>query len=148
MDARAKAKPRSAPRKQRRSEDDDAARQYSIGDLAKEFGVSTRTIRFYEDKGLIGPEREGANRIYSRRDRARLVLILRGKRLGFSLGLIAKYLDLYDADPGQIAQTTMLLERVEAAISALRTKRDDIDKTLAELAGIAKGCRARLKRPE
>lgn len=118
---------------------------YSIGDLAAEFGISTRAIRFYEAKGLIGPERAGANRVFTRRDRARLILVLRGKRLGFTLSTIAQYLDLYDADPDQKAQTKLLLEKVEAAIANLEVKRQDIDKTLAELAEIRKQCLAQVK---
>ncbi|MEJ2117650.1 MAG: MerR family DNA-binding transcriptional regulator [Alphaproteobacteria bacterium] len=118
---------------------------YSIGDLASEFDISTRAIRFYESKGLIGPERAGANRIFTRRDRARLILILRGKRLGFSLSTIAEYLDLYDADPDQAAQTRLLLEKVETAIASLENKRQDIDKTLTELAEIRKQCLSHAK---
>lgn len=106
---------------------------YSIGDLAGEFAISTRTIRFYEAKGLIAPKRVGTSRVYSRRDRARLLLILRGKRLGFSLEGIAEYLNLYDADPHQITQTQHLLQRVETAVAELEQKRHDIEKTLAEL---------------
>jgi DNA-binding transcriptional MerR regulator len=108
----------------------------SIGDLASEFAISTRTIRFYEMKGLIAPRRVGANRIYTRRDRARLILILRGKRLGFSLEEIAQYLDLYDADPHQLAQTRLLLQKVETATAELEQKREDIEKTLNELGEI------------
>ncbi len=106
---------------------------YSIGDLAGEFGISTRAIRFYEIKGLLNPKRAGTNRVYSRRDRARLLLILRGKRLGFSLEGIAEYLNLYDADPHQIAQTRMLLQGVERAVLELEQKQQDIEKTLSEL---------------
>lgn len=113
---------------------------YSIGDLAAEFKISTRTIRFYEAKGLIGPERAGANRVFTKRDRARLGLILRGKRLGFSLSTIAEYLRLYDADPEHRAQSRMLLERVEKAIASLEIRRQDLDKTLAELIEIRKQC--------
>ena len=91
----------------------NADRLYTIGELAGEFDVTTRTIRFYESKGLISPARRGVARAYSRRDRARLKLILRGKNLGFSLEEIAEYLKLYDADPAQMAQTQMLLSGVE-----------------------------------
>jgi len=115
-----------------RDQDDDAS-LYSIGDLASEFAISTRTIRFYEVKGLLTPRRVGSNRIYGKRDRARLLLILRGKRLGFSLDEIAEYLNLYDADPHQIAQTRLLLHKVENAITALEQKRQDSEKALAEL---------------
>ena len=113
--------------------DEDGAPFFSIGDLAGEFAISTRTIRFYEAKGLITPKRAGTTRIYSRRDRARLTLILRGKRLGFSLEEVAEYLDLYDADPDQLAQTRLLLQKVEAAISDLEQKQADLKKTLSEL---------------
>lgn len=118
---------------------------YSIGDLAREFNISTRTIRFYEAKGLIGPERAGANRVYTRRDRARLLLILRGKRLGFSLSTIKEYLDLYDADPDHMAQIRLLMAKVEAAISDLEEKRRDIDTTLAELVEIRTQCQTQIK---
>ena len=113
---------------------------YAIGELASEFEVTTRTIRFYEAKGLIAPARRGAQRAYSRRDRARLKLILRGKNLGFSLEVIAEYLKLYDADPAQIAQTQMLLDRTEQAIEELQSKRADLDSTLKELKDIRAHC--------
>lgn len=118
---------------------------FSIGDLAAEFGISTRAIRFYEAKGLIAPERVGSNRIYKRRDRARLTLILRGKRLGFSLEEIAEYLNLYDADPSQIAQTRLLLQKVETSMEELEGKRRDIDAALADLSEIRKQCIGLLK---
>lgn len=118
---------------------------HSIGDLAGEFGISTRTIRFYESKGLIAPERAGGNRIYKRRDRARLILILRGKRLGFSLEEIAEYLNLYDADPNQIAQTRLLLHKVENSIAELEGKRRDIEAALGDLAEIRTQCIQLLK---
>ena len=121
-----------------------APKLYSIGDLASEFEISTRAIRFYESKGLIGPERAGANRVFTKRDRARLSLILRGKLLGFSLSTIAEYLHLYDADPGQKAQTRMLLEQVDAAIANLETRRQDIEETLAELDKIRSQCLAKV----
>jgi DNA-binding transcriptional MerR regulator len=115
-------------------------RLYTIGELAGEFEVTTRTIRFYESKGLIAPERRGVARAYARRDRARLKLILRGKNLGFSLEEIAEYLRLYDADPAQIAQTQMLLGRVDQAIEELQAKRADLDRTLKELKDIRAQC--------
>jgi DNA-binding transcriptional MerR regulator len=116
-----------------RAEEDNDGALFSIGDLAGEFGISTRAIRFYEIKRLIAPRRVGANRVYSRRDRARLLLILRGKRLGFSLDEVAEYLNLYDVDPHQLAQTRLLLQKVENAIADLEQKQIDIEKTLAEL---------------
>ena len=120
--------------------DDDPERLYSIGELADELEVTTRAIRFYEAKGLIAPVRRGVQRSYSRRDRARLKLILRGKNLGFSLEEVAQYLKLYDADPSQIAQTQMLLARIERAIDDLQTKRADIERTLKELKEIRGQC--------
>jgi DNA-binding transcriptional MerR regulator len=118
---------------------------YSIGDLADEFGISTRAIRFYESKGLLSPERVGSNRIYTKRDRARLILVLRGKRLGFSLEEIAEYLNLYDSDPDQIAQTRLLLQKVETAIADLEVKQRDIEDALRELREIRAQCIAQLK---
>lgn len=120
---------------------------YSIGDLSAEFGISTRTIRFYEAKGLLAPKRVGTNRIYTRRDRARLILILRGKRLGFSLEEVAEYLHLYDADQQQIAQTRHLLQRVESSITELKGKQKDIEEALGELHDIREQCIAQLKTP-
>jgi DNA-binding transcriptional MerR regulator len=134
------------------SASDDPDRLFTIGELAAEFGVTTRTIRFYESKGLIAPARRGVARAYSRRDRARLKLILRGKNLGFSLEDIAAYLKLYDADPTQMAQTQMLLAGVEAAIEDLQAKRADLDRTLKELREIRTQCAEHLakkgRRPE
>jgi len=115
---------------------DEADRLYTIGELAAELNVTTRTIRFYEAKGLIAPARRGVARSYTRRDRARLRLILRGKNLGFSLDEIAQYLKMYDADPTQQAQTQLLLARVETAIADLQDKRADIERTLKELKDI------------
>jgi DNA-binding transcriptional MerR regulator len=125
---------------------DDAEPAYSIGTLAEELGVTTRAIRFYEARGLIKPSRKGANRTYGRRDRARLMLIMRGKNLGFSLEDIAEYLALYDTDPGQEAQTRLLLDKVEAAIGDLNGKRADIDRSLKELKDIRAKCIAHLGR--
>ena len=107
--------------------------QYSIGDLAEEFAITTRTIRFYEDKGLISPLRVSGVRTYTRRDRARLILILRGKRLGFTLEIIAEYLSLYDADPTQVAQLQHLDTQLNKTINNLELQRVDIDNTLDEL---------------
>ncbi len=114
--------------------------RYTIGELADEFGITTRTIRFYEARGLISPERKGTNRSYSRRNRARLMLILRGKNLGFTLEDIAEYLALYDADPGQLAQTKMLLAKVEDMVEDLIKKRADIDRTLRDLKELRAKC--------
>ena len=118
----------------------DSVGTLSIGDLAGEFGITTRTIRFYEARGLLLPARAGQNRIYSRRDRARLQLILRGKNLGFSIEDIAEYLSLYDTDPAQRLQTRLLLDKLEARITELRQKRTDLDRTLRELDAIRDQC--------
>ena len=117
---------------------------FTIGDLAAEFGITTRTIRFYEARGLLSPLRRGTNRSYSRRDRARLRLILRGKNLGFTLQDIGDYLSLYDSDPTQITQTKLLLERVEAHIADLNRKRSDLDRTLDDLKDIRNQCKRHL----
>jgi DNA-binding transcriptional MerR regulator len=124
----------------------EEGRLFTIGELASEFAVTTRAIRFYESKGLIAPARRGVARAYSRRDRARLKLILRGKNLGFSLEAIAEYLKLYDADPAHMAQTQMLLNGVEEAIQDLQTKRADLDRTLKELKDIRAQCIEHLKK--
>src|SRR5262245_10656070 len=134
------ARPPSARGRSASAQAADAERLYTIGDLAEALAVTTRAIRFYEAKGLIAPARRGVARSYSRRDRARLMLILRGKNLGFSLEEIAQYLALYDADPAQVAQTRMLLTRIEAAIADLQTKRADLDRTLRELKDIRAQC--------
>jgi DNA-binding transcriptional MerR regulator len=118
----------------------------SIGDLADEFGITTRAIRFYEARGLLAPLRRGTNRTFTRRDRARLRLILRGKNLGFTLEDIAEYLSLYDADPTQVTQTRLLLGRVEAHIADLVAKRADLDRTLDDLKEIRAQCRRHLNR--
>lgn len=104
---------------------------FAIADLAKEFGISTRAIRFYEAKGLLLPERVGGTRVFRRRDRARLILILRGKRLGFSLREISDYLALYDADRNQ--QATMLVELIDQRLALLEAQMQDLQTTITEL---------------
>jgi DNA-binding transcriptional MerR regulator len=124
------------------SPDIEAPDLYSIADLAREFGISTRAIRFYESKGLIAPERLGATRVFRRRDRARLILILRGKRLGFSLRDISDYLALYDADRGQ--QVNLLAEKVDERLELLEQQLADLQTTIAELQEIRKLARDRV----
>ena len=109
---------------------------YSVTELAKELGVTPRALRFYEDKGLILPRRAGKARVYTRRERGRMTLILRGKRLGFSLREIGDWLDLYDADPRQSAQRARLRDRIDDRIAALEHQRLDLDATLDELRAI------------
>ena len=108
-------------------------RLWTIGELAEELALTTRAIRFYEAKGLIAPDRRGVARSYTRRDRARMLLILRGKNLGFTLEDIKEYLELYDADPAHLAQLKLLAAKVDAHIDGLDRKRADIERTLAEL---------------
>ena len=106
---------------------------FSISDLCAEFGVTPRALRFYEDEGLIGPERRGTQRIYSHRDRARLAWILRGKRVGFSLGEIKEMIDLYDVGDGRSTQKAVTLARCEDRIRLLEEQKNDIDAHIAEL---------------
>lgn len=113
-----------------------SGRLMSISDLATECGVSTRAIRFYEDQGLIAPERVGGNRIYTTRDRARLHWILRGRRLGFSLAEIRALLDLYDVDRTQVTQLQATLARGNRRIQELQGQLDDIRQALGELTAL------------
>jgi DNA-binding transcriptional MerR regulator len=115
---------------------------FSVSQLARQLGVTTRTIRFYEDKRLISPERAGTTRVYTHRDRARLMLILRGKRLGFSLREIKEFLDLYDVDPEHHTQLRQLLNSVVKRMDKLQAQRAAIDESLTELAEIERQCEA------
>jgi DNA-binding transcriptional MerR regulator len=110
-----------------------AAEMHSIGDLAAEFEVSPRAIRFYEDQGLLAPRRVGNNRVYSARDRARLKLILRGKRLGFALSDIRELLDLYDVDETRATQLRATLGKARERIADLEQQLGEITVTLREL---------------
>jgi len=111
----------------------DPNRLFTITELSDELGVTPRAIRFYEARGLLKPRRVGTNRVYSYRDRARLQIILRGKRLGFSLALIQEYLELYDADPSRKVQLPRLLAGARQRIRELEAQRQDLDLTLEEL---------------
>jgi DNA-binding transcriptional MerR regulator len=111
----------------------DGSRTYTITQLAEEFGVTPRAIRFYEDKDLLHPRRQGQMRIYAPRDRARLMLILRGKRVGFSLVEIKEMLDLYDLRDGQEAQLRVALAKFRERIRSLEQQRQDIDDAIREL---------------
>ena len=104
-----------------------------IQQVSEELGVTHRTLRFYEDKGLIAPQRIGTTRVYSKREMGRMRLILRGKRLGFSIREIGEFLDLYDADPEQHTQMEALLKRVREKREDLRQQRQAIDETIREL---------------
>lgn len=107
--------------------------RYSITDLAEEFGVTSRTIRFYEDKGLVSPGREGLTRVYSRSDRARLKLILRGRRLGFSLQDMKKMIDLYNPEGEVTEQLNFTLKKCEEQLEKLQSQRTDINEAIGEL---------------
>ncbi len=120
-------------------------RTWSITDLAEEYGVTLRTIRFYEDRGLLTPERRGTTRVFHPRDRVRLGLILRGRRLGFSLGEIATIVDMYDAEPGEAGQLRYLLEQIDVRRTELEQRRKDIEETLAELDEVERRCREDLE---
>lgn len=113
---------------------------FGIGDLAREFDVTTRTIRFYEDKGLIAPARHGQKRVYAARDRVRLKLIMRGKRLGFSLEEVREMIDLYDADKTEVAQLRLFVKKIEERQDILAQQRKDITATLDELEVRKKHC--------
>lgn len=117
---------------------------FSIGDLAREFDVTTRTIRFYEDEGLLSPSRRGQTRLFNQRDRTRLKLIQRGKRLGFSLAEIREIVDMYDAPPGEAGQLELLIGKVDARRQRLLQQREDIAVALRELDGVAARCQERL----
>ncbi|MBP6819253.1 MerR family DNA-binding transcriptional regulator [Ferrovibrio sp. MS7] len=106
---------------------------FTITDLAQEFKVTARAIRFYEDKGLLHPSRQGMNRVYTKRDRARLILILRGKRLGFSLAEIREMINLYDLGDGQGEQLRVTLRRSAERLKALEAQRRDVDAAIDEL---------------
>lgn len=121
------------------------AATFGIAELAREFAVTARTIRYYEDHGLIAPVRAGQRRIYSARDRVRLRLIMRGKRLGFSLGDIREMLDMYDADRSEVAQLRLVLERIEGRRASLRQQQRDVEAMLRELEAVAAQCRGRLE---
>ena len=106
---------------------------FTISDLCEEFGVTARALRFYEDEGLIAPERRGTQRVYAQRDRARLAWILRGKRVGFSLGEIREMIDLYDLGDGRRVQREVTAQRCRDRIAALEAQKRDIDAAIAEL---------------
>ncbi|MBK6443345.1 MAG: MerR family DNA-binding transcriptional regulator [Actinomycetales bacterium] len=124
----------------------DADRTWSIAQVAAEFGVTHRTVRHYEDLGLISPERHGTRRVFHRRDRTRLALILRGKRLGFPLEEIRTIIDLYDAPRGKTSQLEYAIAQARIRRVDLEERRRDIDESLAELAAFEASCQADLDR--
>ncbi len=113
---------------------------YSIGDLSKEFDITTRSIRFYEDQGLLMPTRKGQTRIYNQGDRVRLKLILRGKRLGFSLAETGRLFELYDADKSSAKQLSSMMELIAQKKKDLKQQLDDINAVLIELNGLEDNC--------
>jgi DNA-binding transcriptional MerR regulator len=124
---------------------DAEVRTWTVRELADEFGVTTRTLRFYEAEGLIAPERAGTARVYHARDRARLRLILRGRRFGMTLAECAAIIDTYDgATTSERQQLSTLLDRLESIGADLRARRHDIDRTLTEVNEVTAECRARL----
>jgi DNA-binding transcriptional MerR regulator len=114
---------------------------YTISELAGEFGVSSRALRLYEESKLLAPKREGTRRIYAERDRVRLRLVLRGKRLGWSLAEIRESFDLYDSNLGEEAQLYYLLEKLDARRITLETQKQDVELALADLGHIADNAR-------
>ncbi len=122
------------------------AETYAVGRLAAELGVTTRTLRFYEEAGIVTPGRtgSGAARAYTARDRARLVLALRGKRFGMSLAEIREIVDMYDAEPGEAGQIRRLLESLEVVRADLLARQSELARTLAEVDDVAHRCTARL----
>tara|TARA_R110000787_G_scaffold148283_1_gene262222 strand:+ start:50 stop:442 length:393 start_codon:yes stop_codon:yes gene_type:complete len=113
---------------------------YSIGELAREFDITTRSIRFYEDQGLILPTRKGQTRIYNQRDRVRLKLILRGKRLGFSLAETGRLFELYDADKSSATQLKTIMDLISNKKNDLNQQLEDIQAVLIELTGLENNC--------
>ena len=114
---------------------------WTITDLAEEYAVTLRTIRHYEDVGLLSPERRGTTRVFHNRDRIRLALILRGKRLGFSLEEIATIVNMYDEQPGESGQLEYLLDQIAVRRRELEQRRRDIEDTLRELDAVERRCR-------
>ena len=123
---------------------DNKSITYSIGCLAKEFDITTRSIRFYEDQGLLSPLRKGQTRIYSQRDRVRLKLILRGKRVGFSLAETGRLFELYDADRTSATQLETMMVLIDQKKSDLNQQLDDIKVMLMELTNLEKSCKETL----
>ncbi|MCW8905002.1 MULTISPECIES: MerR family DNA-binding transcriptional regulator [Sedimenticola] len=111
---------------------------YTISELAKEFDVTPRAIRFYEDQGLISPSRKGRRRVYRERDRVRLKLVLRGKRLGFPLSEVKEMFDLYDTSPGESGQLRFLIDKIKARREMLEQQRQDIEAVLHEMESVEK----------
>ena len=123
----------------------DEQETWTIADLADDFDVTHRTIRHYEELGLISPERRGTARVFHRRDRTRLALILRGKRIGFPLEQIRTIIDMYDQTPGEEGQLVYLLGQIAARRADLEQRRADIEQTLRDLAEVEDRCHSDLR---
>lgn len=119
-------------------------KEYTIRELAQEFDITTRTIRFYEDSGLLAPKRQGQKRIYSTKDRVRLKLTLRGKRLGFTLAETKTLFDMYDRDKSSVNQLQTMLELIQDKKNHLKQQLIDIEIVLKELELVEQGCRSEL----
>jgi DNA-binding transcriptional MerR regulator len=120
-------------------------RTWTVGEMADELGVTTRTLRFYEAEGLITPQRAGGNRVYGPRDRARMRLILRGRRFGMTVAECREIVDMYDgAESSELRQLTTLLARLDEIADGLRRRQADIRRTLSEVTDVAEQCRGRL----
>ena len=117
---------------------------YTITELTREFGISTRTLRFYEDEGLIEPVRRGRTRLFRPSDRHLIRQILRGKRLGFSIAEIREIIQMYREPPGEVGQLKLMIRRIEEKREELRHKRRDLEETLAELDDAEENCVERL----
>lgn len=117
---------------------------YTITELTREFGVSTRTLRFYEDEGLINPERRGRTRLFRPADRRLIQEILRGRRIGFTIAEIRDIIRVYKDPPGEVGQLELLMAKVSEKRDELRQKRRDIEETLAELDNVEEACLTRL----
>lgn len=117
---------------------------YTITELTREFGISTRTLRFYEDEGLISPVRRGRTRLFRPADRHLIKQILRGKRLGATIAEIREIIQMYKAPPGEVGQLRTIIDKVEARRAELRQKRKDIEDTLSELDQVEEACLSRM----
>jgi DNA-binding transcriptional MerR regulator len=138
-------KHREADAAAERTERDRDGETFSISELAQEFALTTRAIRFYEDEGLLAPERRGQTRVYAERERTRIKLILRGKRLGLALSEIRELFDIYAATGDERAQLEKFLPMLADRRAMLLQQREDIDAVLAEIAHLERECRRRLK---
>ncbi len=118
---------------------------YTISELAEEFDITPRTLRYYEEQGILSPERARNSRIYSRKDHGRIKMILRGKRLGFTLIKIKEIINMYDSETGQIDQIKLFLETIREHVNELETQIEDIELTMSELKHFEQHCKKLLE---